>query len=117
MHHELVEGLVMHTPRRDKRLGPPQGLREKRKRGAEGVGFEPTKRIAPLTGFQDQRHRPLGEPSRATVVDGKSSRYKMIVPEECVFDRHEAAHAISLFDMDKKYADVVGLHGVVRRHA
>lgn len=37
---------------------------------AEGVGFEPTKRIAPLTGFQDQRHRPLGEPSRATVVGG-----------------------------------------------
>jgi hypothetical protein len=35
--------------------------------GAEGVGFEPTKRITPLTGFQDQRHRPLGDPSRTPV--------------------------------------------------
>lgn len=46
---------------------------------------------------------------RATVVDGKSYRYKVIVPEECVFDRHEAAHAINLFDMDQKYGDVISL--------
>jgi nicotinamidase-related amidase len=44
---------------------------------------------------------------RATVVDAKSHRYKVIVPEECVFDRDEAPHAINLFDMDQKYADVV----------
>ncbi len=30
---------------------------------AEGVGFEPTMRITPHSGFQDRRHRPLGEPS------------------------------------------------------
>lgn len=36
---------------------------------AEGVGFEPTKNIAALTGFQDQRHRPLGEPSSAPVAE------------------------------------------------
>src|ERR1022692_1075155 len=30
---------------------------------AEGVGFEPTVRLAPHSGFQDRRHRPLGEPS------------------------------------------------------
>jgi hypothetical protein len=30
----------------------------------------------------------------------------MVVVEECVFDRHEAAHAINLFDMHQKYADV-----------
>ena len=46
---------------------------------------------------------------RATVVEGKSYRFKVIVPEECVFDRHEVAHAINLFDMDQKYADVIGL--------
>jgi maleamate amidohydrolase len=46
---------------------------------------------------------------RATVVDAKSYRFKVVVPEECVFDRHEAAHAINLFDMDQKYADVVPL--------
>lgn len=46
---------------------------------------------------------------RATVVDGKSHRFKVIVPEPCVFDRDEASHAINLYDMDQKYADVVPL--------
>jgi maleamate amidohydrolase len=50
---------------------------------------------------------------RATVVDGKSYRYNVIVPEECVFDRHEAPHAINLFDMDQKYADVVPLDDAI----
>ena len=44
---------------------------------------------------------------RASVVDGTSFRFRMIVAEECVFDRHEAPHAINLFDMHQKYADVV----------
>lgn len=46
---------------------------------------------------------------RSSVVDGSTYRYRMIVVEECVFDRHEAAHAINLFDMHQKYADVVAL--------
>jgi len=46
---------------------------------------------------------------RATVVDGKSYRYKVIVPEPCVFDRDEASHAINLYDMNQKYADVIPL--------
>jgi maleamate amidohydrolase len=46
---------------------------------------------------------------RATVVDGCTYRYRMIVVEECVFDRHEASHAINLFDMHQKYADVLPL--------
>lgn len=46
---------------------------------------------------------------RATVVDGKSYRYRVMVPEPCVFDRDEASHAINLYDMDQKYADVVAL--------
>jgi maleamate amidohydrolase len=50
---------------------------------------------------------------RATVVDGKSYRYKMIVPEPCVFDRDEASHAINLYDMDQKYADVTPLDDVL----
>jgi hypothetical protein len=37
----------------------------------------------------------------------------MIVVEECVFDRHEAAHAINLFDMNQKYADVLPLAEVL----
>jgi maleamate amidohydrolase len=50
---------------------------------------------------------------RATVVDGKSYRFKVIVAEECVFDRDEAPHAINLFDMDQKYADVLPLADVL----
>lgn len=46
---------------------------------------------------------------RATVVDGRSYRLRMIVVEECVYDRHEASRAINLFDMDQKYADVLPL--------
>jgi hypothetical protein len=37
-----------------------------------------------------------------------------LVVEECVFDRHEAAHAMSLFDMDQKYADVVTLEQAIK---
>ncbi len=50
---------------------------------------------------------------RATVVDAKSYRFKVIIPEECVFDRDEAPHAINLFDMDQKYADVLPLEEVI----
>ena len=46
---------------------------------------------------------------RATVVDAKRYRLKAVVPEECVFDRDEASHAINLFDMEEKYADVIPL--------
>lgn len=46
---------------------------------------------------------------RATVVDGRTNRYRVVVAEECVFDRHEAPHAINLFDMHQKYADVLPL--------
>jgi len=50
---------------------------------------------------------------RASVVDGTTYRFRMIVVEECVFDRHQAAHAINLFDMNQKYADVLQLAEVL----
>lgn len=50
---------------------------------------------------------------RASVVDGCTNRFRMIVAEECVFDRHEACHAVNLFDMDRKYADVLPLMEVL----
>ena len=46
---------------------------------------------------------------RASVVEAASYRFKVQVVEECVFDRHEACHAINLFDMNQKYADVIGI--------
>ena len=50
---------------------------------------------------------------RASVVDGCTYRYRMIVVEECVFDRHQATHAINLFDMHQKYADVLPMGEVL----
>jgi maleamate amidohydrolase len=50
---------------------------------------------------------------RATCVEGRSYRFKMTVVEECVFDRHVTAHAMNLFDMHQKYADVLGVDEVV----
>lgn len=50
---------------------------------------------------------------RATCIDGRAYRFNMTVVEECVFDRHEAPHAINLFDMHEKYADVLGVDEVV----
>ena len=50
---------------------------------------------------------------RASVVDGCTYRFRMVVAEECVFDRHEC-HAINLFDMNQKYADVLPLDEIVQ---
>ena len=50
---------------------------------------------------------------RASVVDAASYRFRVQVVEECVFDRHEACHAINLFDMHQKYADVISIDAAV----
>ncbi|MGZ7445623.1 isochorismatase family protein [Paenibacillus sp. TH7-28] len=44
---------------------------------------------------------------RAGVIDAFSYNFFVGVVEECTFDRGEASHAINLFDMNAKYADVV----------
>ena len=49
---------------------------------------------------------------RATVVEGLSCGFRMIVPEECCSDRHESPHFASLYDMAVKYADVLGVDAV-----
>ena len=45
---------------------------------------------------------------RATAVDGMQHGFRVIVPRECVGDRHQAPHEANLFDIDSKYGDVVG---------
>lgn len=50
---------------------------------------------------------------RATVVDAFSYNYRVSVVEECTFDRGQASHAMNLFDMNQKYADVVSLRETV----
>jgi nicotinamidase-related amidase len=44
---------------------------------------------------------------RGTVVDAFSYSFKVVVPEECVYDRGATSHAVNLFDIGQKYADVV----------
>lgn len=44
---------------------------------------------------------------RATVLDSFSSNYRTLVAEDAVFDRIEASHVMSCFDMHAKYADVM----------
>ena len=43
---------------------------------------------------------------RASAVDALSRGYRVIVPEECVADKHEIPHFANLCDMMLKYADV-----------
>ncbi len=49
---------------------------------------------------------------RSTVVDARANRFRVVLGEDCVFDRHESAHAMNLFDMDQKYADVMPLDAI-----
>jgi maleamate amidohydrolase len=50
---------------------------------------------------------------RATVMDAFSYAFRVIVPEDAVYDRGEASHAINLFDMSQKYADIVTTDEVI----
>jgi maleamate amidohydrolase len=45
---------------------------------------------------------------RATCVDTMSHGFIPIVVEDACGDRHESPHVANLFDMNAKYADVVG---------
>jgi nicotinamidase-related amidase len=49
---------------------------------------------------------------RATAVDAYSYNFKVIIPEEAAFDRFQSSHALSLFDLNCKYADVISVREV-----
>lgn len=44
---------------------------------------------------------------RASAVDGFSLNFHIIVPVECVYDRGPTSHAVNLFDLSQKYAEVL----------
>jgi maleamate amidohydrolase len=46
---------------------------------------------------------------RASVVDAFSYNLRVLIPQECVYDRSAVAHAVNLFDMNQKYGDVVSI--------
>ncbi len=50
---------------------------------------------------------------RATAVDAFSYNFHVLVPEECVYDRSPTVHAVNLFDLAQKYADVLPVDAVV----
>lgn len=50
---------------------------------------------------------------RATAVDAMQNGFIPIVPREAVGDRAEEPHVASLFDINAKYGDVVGLDEVL----
>lgn len=50
---------------------------------------------------------------RATVVDAFSANYRVAVVADGCFDRNQTSHAVSLVDMNAKYADVVSAEEVL----
>ena len=44
---------------------------------------------------------------RGSVVDGFAYNFRIVVPHDAVYDRSDTSHAVNLFDMSAKYADVI----------
>src|SRR5437763_57724 len=44
---------------------------------------------------------------RGSVVDGFAYNFKVVVPSDAVYDRSATSHAVNLFDMAAKYAEVM----------
>lgn len=44
---------------------------------------------------------------RGSVVDAFAYNFRVLVPEDAVYDRSHTSHAVNLFDMASKYADVM----------
>lgn len=50
---------------------------------------------------------------RATAVDAQQNGFRVVIPEECVFDRIQASHKIGLLDLWMKYAQVIPVQNVL----
>ncbi|TAK82569.1 MAG: isochorismatase family protein [Betaproteobacteria bacterium] len=46
---------------------------------------------------------------RGSVVDAFAYNWRVLVPWDCVYDRSATSHAVNLFDMSSKYADVASV--------
>jgi maleamate amidohydrolase len=51
---------------------------------------------------------------RASINDGFSYGYRVIVPEQCVGDMEEQPHQDNLRDVGRRYADVLGVDAVIQ---
>lgn len=52
---------------------------------------------------------------RATAVDGLQNNFQVVVAREAVGDRNLDAHQANLFDLNAKYADVLGVDEIISR--
>ena len=52
---------------------------------------------------------------RCSVVDAFSYNFRVVVPWDCVYDRSATSHAVNLFDMASKYADVAASAEVLKK--
>ena len=52
---------------------------------------------------------------RSSVVDAFSYNFRVTVPEDAVYDRSANSHAVNLFDMASKYADVMLTEAVIAK--
>lgn len=50
---------------------------------------------------------------RASVVDAFSNNYRCTLVEDCCFDRFEASHDMSIFDLGAKYAAIANINDAV----
>ncbi len=50
---------------------------------------------------------------RASVVDAYSAGFHVAIAEECVFDRSPLSHKVNLFDMHRKYADMLHIDEIL----
>lgn len=50
---------------------------------------------------------------RGSVVDGFAYNFRSVVPHDAVYDRSRVSHAVNLFDMASKYADVMSTEDCV----
>jgi nicotinamidase-related amidase len=50
---------------------------------------------------------------RATALDAFSHNFRVVIPEECVGDRSQLSHKVSLFDLHMKYGDVLPTADVI----
>lgn len=50
---------------------------------------------------------------RATVVDAFSDGFRVIVPQECVYDRSQTSHKVALWDIYTRYGDILPVADVL----
>jgi len=51
---------------------------------------------------------------RGSVVDAFAYNFRVLVPHDAVYDRSATSHAVNLFDMASKYADVMPTQGALK---